>query len=179
MANLDAGGGGAGSAPNRRMAERHRCYIGLGSNLDDPRQHLETAFEELAELPNTQLLARSRLYASRAMGPPQPDYINAVAALETALNPYALLDQLQTIEQLHQRRRNQRWGPRTLDLDLLLYAQQSLQSSRLSVPHPGLAERNFVLIPLLDIAPSLQLPDGRVIAELAQQVGNEGLWPLT
>lgn len=154
------------------------CYIGLGSNLEDPHQQLERAFNELASLPQTQLTARSSLYGSKAVGPIQPDYINAVAAVDTVLEPLALLDELQAIEEAHRRQRTLRWGPRTLDLDILLYADRVMASERLTLPHPRLAERNFVLVPLAEIAPHLQLPDGRAVAALATQVGMSGLWPL-
>lgn len=166
------------SATSTPMPDTATCYIGLGSNLDEPRQQLEKAFDKLAALPDTRLLGRSDLYGSRPMGPPQPDYVNAVAALHTRLAPLALLDALQSIERQHQRRREQRWGPRTLDLDLLLYDGRTLQSPRLTLPHPGLAERNFVLVPLREIAPDLCLPDGRSVAELADRAGTDGLWRL-
>lgn len=154
------------------------CYIGLGSNLEDSRLHIERAFSELASLPQTQLTARSSLYGSKAVGPIQPDYINAVAAVATTLEPLALLDRLQAIEQAHRRRRTLRWGPRTLDLDILLYADRVMASERLTLPHPRLTERNFVLVPLVEIAPHLQLPDGRAVAALAARVGTSGLWQL-
>ncbi len=144
-----------------------RCYIGLGSNLDRPQQHVTRALEELATLPDTRLQAHSSLYRSAPMGPQdQPDYINAVALLETTLDAHRLLDELQSLEQQHRRVRLEHWGPRTLDLDLLLYGDQLIQSERLSVPHPGLPERNFVLWPLSEIAPELQLPNGRPLAML-------------
>ncbi len=143
------------------------CYIGLGSNLDAPQQQVVRALEELATVPETRLLAHSSLYRSAPMGPAdQPDYINAVALLETTLEAHSLLDKLQALEQLHQRVRLERWGPRTLDLDLLLYGDEQIQSPRLSVPHPGMAERNFVLWPLNEISPELHLPDGRSLAAL-------------
>ncbi|HEY7886068.1 MAG TPA: 2-amino-4-hydroxy-6-hydroxymethyldihydropteridine diphosphokinase [Cellvibrionaceae bacterium] len=151
------------------------CYIGLGSNLDNPQQQVNRALQALAELPQTELLAHSSLYSSRAVGPVQPDYINAVAALQTELAPLLLLDHLQAIERAHQRRRTERWGPRTLDLDLLLYGDRVQDCERLTLPHPYLCQRNFVLVPLLEIAPELCLPDGRDLALLAQAAGNDGL----
>jgi 2-amino-4-hydroxy-6-hydroxymethyldihydropteridine diphosphokinase len=125
------------------------AYIGLGSNLQQPIQQVKQALLHLAELPQTHLLNASPLYRSAPLGPAdQPDYINAVAALATRLSPLALLDALQTIERQQGRvREGERWGPRTLDLDLLLYAEQKIQNDRLRVPHPGLGERNFVLYP--------------------------------
>lgn len=143
------------------------AYIGLGSNLADPQARLRCAFTELAQLPQSQLLAQSSLYRSTPMGPQdQPDYINAVAALETALSPLALLAGLQAVETAHQRVRGERWGPRTLDLDLLLYADQTIDLPTLTVPHPGLYERNFVLYPLAEIAPGLVIPGVGVLDEL-------------
>jgi 2-amino-4-hydroxy-6-hydroxymethyldihydropteridine diphosphokinase len=136
------------------------AFIGLGSNLDEPRQQVARALRELAGLPDTTLAAQSSLYRSAPMGPPdQPAYINAVARLETRLAPEALLDALQAIEARHGRvRGDERWGPRTLDLDILLYADVRIDKPRLQVPHPGLAERNFVLQPLAEIAPDLDIP---------------------
>ncbi|MCW8983212.1 MAG: 2-amino-4-hydroxy-6-hydroxymethyldihydropteridine diphosphokinase, partial [Gammaproteobacteria bacterium] len=150
-----------------------KAFIGLGSNLNSPRLQLENALQELAQLPKSQLTCFSSLYETAPMGPVdqpdyvQPGYINAVAELETELAPEALLDQLQLIESVHQRVRGEvQWGPRTLDLDLLLYGEQIIETGRLSVPHPGLTERNFVLIPLYEIRADLKLPDGRAIADL-------------
>lgn len=137
-----------------------RCFIGLGSNLADPHQQVTQALAELAELDGCQLLRASSLYCSAPVGPQdQPDFINAVAALGTSLEAHQLLDQLQALEQQHQRVRKQHWGPRTLDLDLLLYGDQTIASARLSVPHPYLHERNFVLYPLHEIAPDLEIPN--------------------
>ncbi len=143
------------------------AYIGLGSNLADPQARLRRAFAELAQLPQSQLLAQSSLYRSAPMGSQdQPDYLNAVAALETALSPLALLAGLQAVEAAHQRVRGERWGPRTLDLDLLLYADQTIDLPTLTVPHPGLYERNFVLYPLAEIASGLVIPGLGVLGEL-------------
>lgn len=144
-----------------------RCYIGLGSNLEEPRQQVSKALEELAQLPDSRLLGASHLYRSDPVGPPgQPDYINAVACLETGLEAHALLDQLQGIEQAHDRVRKIHWGPRTLDLDLLLYGDETISTERLTVPHAFMTERNFVLWPLAEIAPELTLPDGRKLEQL-------------
>ena len=144
-----------------------KAYIGLGSNLADPQTRLRRAFTELAQLPKSQLVAQSSLYRSTPMGPQdQPDYLNAVVALETALSPLALLAGLQAVEAAHQRVRGERWGPRTLDLDLLLYADQTIDLPTLTVPHPGLYERNFVLYPLAEIAPRLVIPGLGVLGEL-------------
>ncbi|GGO88584.1 2-amino-4-hydroxy-6-hydroxymethyldihydropteridine pyrophosphokinase [Marinobacterium nitratireducens] len=152
------------------MTEAIRCYIGLGSNLGDPRAQVERALQELAGLPRTVRVCHSSLYRSDPVGPPgQPDYVNAVACLDTRLEAHALLDELQALERLHQRVRLERWGPRTLDLDLLLYGDQSIDSERLQVPHPYLTERGFVLWPLAEIAPRLQLPDGRALPKLLER----------
>ncbi|WP_409523749.1 2-amino-4-hydroxy-6-hydroxymethyldihydropteridine diphosphokinase [Nitrincola sp. MINF-07-Sa-05] len=152
------------------MAEAVRCFIGLGSNLDNPTDQVMQALKELQDLPGISLMASSSLYRSDPMGPQdQPDYINAVAMLDTQLTPLALLDQLQTLEHAHQRIRLQHWGPRTLDLDLLLYGNQLITCERLTVPHPGLTERNFVLWPLAEIAPDLKFPDGSLIQTYLDQ----------
>mgnify|MGYP005751058203 FL=1 len=144
------------------------AYVGLGSNLDDPRRQVEQALRELAALPDTVLAARSSLYRSAPMGPAdQPAYINAVARLDTRLAPEALLDALQAVEAAHGRlRTGERWGPRTLDLDILLYGDARLDSPRLKVPHPGMAERNFVLEPLAELAPELDIPGLGPLREL-------------
>lgn len=136
-------------------------YIGLGSNLGEPRQQLLQAIEELAGLPVTSLMACSSLYRSEPLGPgDQPEYLNAVAELRTQLPAESLLEKLLEIETRHGRRRtSRRWEPRTLDLDLLLYGQSVLNAPRLQVPHPELAKRSFVLYPLLEIAgPDLYVP---------------------
>jgi 2-amino-4-hydroxy-6-hydroxymethyldihydropteridine diphosphokinase len=143
------------------------AYIGLGSNLEDPRAQLTRAFEELAQIPRSRLVARSPLYRSAPMGPQdQPDYCNAVARLDTELDAAALLDALQTIEQAHHRQRTRRWGPRTLDLDLLLYGDAVIADERLQVPHPHMAERAFVLYPLADIAADVLIPGKGSLADL-------------
>ncbi len=143
------------------------AYIGLGSNLNNPRRQVESAFTTLARLAHTRLTGQSRLYRSAPVGPgEQPDYINAVARLETRLEAHTLLDALQQIESDHQRVRRERWGPRTLDLDLLLYGDREIATERLTVPHPYLGERNFVLYPLADLAPELVLPNGQALESL-------------
>jgi len=157
----------------------HRAFIGLGSNLQNPRKQLEHALQALARLPESRLTATSALYQSRPVGPPQPDYLNAVACLHTALTPLTLLDQLQSIEDAQGRERKERWGPRTLDLDLLLYDDQKLALPRLQLPHPELAQRPFVLYPLADIAPDLTLPGGDSLQDLLQTCPHEGLQRLT
>jgi 2-amino-4-hydroxy-6-hydroxymethyldihydropteridine diphosphokinase len=153
------------------------AYIGLGSNLGDPQWQVTQALAELAVLPRSRLLARSSLYRSEPLGPPdQPQYINAVAVLETSLSADELLEALQHLEAEHGRQRGgERWGPRTLDLDLLLYGDQCLASARLHVPHPGLCERNFVLYPLAEIAPNLVIPGQGALAALLARCEASGL----
>ncbi|GAA5177722.1 MULTISPECIES: 2-amino-4-hydroxy-6-hydroxymethyldihydropteridine diphosphokinase [Halomonadaceae] len=160
-------------------AVRHTVYIGLGSNLADPVRQVEQAFDELDGLPLTRLAARSPLYRSRPVGPQdQPDFVNAVARIVTRLSPLALLDQLQALEQRHRRVRQRHWGPRTLDLDLLLFADRHWASARLTLPHPALLERAFVMIPLADIAPGLVL-DGACTAQRARNFAGSDLQVLT
>lgn len=150
-----------------------RAYIALGSNLDDPLAQVRQAIGELEQLSNSRLLAVSGLYRSAPMGPAdQPDYINAVALLETSLSPFALLDALQAVEQRHGRVRGpQRWGPRSLDLDVLLYDQQVIEDQRLTIPHPGMAERAFVLYPLQElVTPEFVIPGQGAVQELLPRV---------
>ncbi|MDO6594993.1 2-amino-4-hydroxy-6-hydroxymethyldihydropteridine diphosphokinase [Neptuniibacter sp. 1_MG-2023] len=149
------------------MKVKFRCFIGLGSNLDDPIQQVSSALNELALLDKCELINASSLYASAPVGPQdQPDFINAVAEIETELSPEALLDQLQLLEQKHQRIRERHWGPRTLDLDILLYGHQIIETERLSIPHPYMYERSFVLYPLAEINPHLSMPKGLPLSEL-------------
>ncbi len=144
-----------------------RCYIGLGSNLNDPVAQIRAALLALAALPQCRLVASSSLYRSAPVGPQdQPDFINAVALLETELAPEHLLDQLQAQEQQQGRVRKRHWGERTLDLDLLLYGDRVLSTDRLVVPHKELPLRSFVVIPLLEITANLSLPDGTILANL-------------
>lgn len=152
------------------------AYVGLGSNLEDPQSHVRSAMRELGELPQTLCLRSSALYRTAPIGPPgQPDYINAAVALRTRLEPYALLKALQEIEHRHGRRRDgERWGPRTLDLDLLLYAQLRLHEPDLILPHPRMAERAFVLLPLAEIAPPEQaLTESLTLAQACAQVATQ------
>ena len=135
------------------------AYIGLGGNLGDVPACLERALKSLDGLPCCRLVGRSPFYRNAPLGrSDQPDYVNAVAALETDLKPHALLAELQRIESLEGRVREERWGPRTLDLDLLLYGDRRIDDSDLTVPHPGMPERAFVLYPLRDIDPGLVIP---------------------
>ncbi|SDL85097.1 2-amino-4-hydroxy-6-hydroxymethyldihydropteridinediphosphokinase [Modicisalibacter muralis] len=153
----------------------HRAYIGLGSNLDGPQRRIEQALAALDGLPLTRLTTHSPLYASKPVGPQdQPDFVNVVALLATHLSPLALLDQLQALEQAQRRLRERHWGPRTLDLDLLLFDDRHLDLPRLRVPHPAMCERAFVLVPLADIAPQERI-DGKRIDWLASRLEHTGL----
>lgn len=152
---------------------RHIAFIGLGSNLEDPLDQLRRAFTELDKLPDTRLVAQSSLYRSAPIGypgqtdlPGQPDFVNAVAKVETELTPQALLRALLHIEHQHGRERSFRNAPRTLDLDVLLYGDVQLHEHGLTIPHPQMHRRAFVLQPLLEIAPDIGIP-GVGLARLA------------
>ena len=143
------------------------AYIALGSNLDDPRRQLQAAFDALARLPDTQLVARSSLYRSAPVGyANQPDFVNAAAAIRTALSPRALLDALLAIEREHGRVREFVNAPRTLDLDIALYGEHVIHEPGLSIPHPRLHQRAFVLAPLAEIAPDAVAPGRGRVREL-------------
>ena len=144
-----------------------RIYIGMGSNLAAPDQQLRSAVEALAQLPGTALVGVSAFYQSDSLLPGQPRYTNAVAALDSDLAPLDLLDALQAIENDQGRERLERWGPRTLDLDILLFGERLIDAPRLKVPHYQMHLRAFVLYPLAELAPAdLQLPDGQTLSEL-------------
>lgn len=147
-----------------------RSYIGLGSNLDNPLLQIRNALAALKDIRQTDFISHSRLYRSKPMGPTdQPDFINAVAALDTCLDAHALLSELQSIEQRQGRvREEQHWGPRSLDLDLLLYGSEKIATDRLTVPHPGLLERSFVLYPLHEIVPGLQFYNKKLLADMVK-----------
>jgi 2-amino-4-hydroxy-6-hydroxymethyldihydropteridine diphosphokinase len=154
------------------------AYIGLGSNLSDPQQQLEQACQALAAMPHSKLVGRSPLYRSKPMGPlAQPDYLNGVAVVNTTLAPHTLLDALQDIEASQGRvRSTERWGPRTLDLDLLLYGTQVICDERLTVPHPGLGQRNFVLYPLNEVTDDdMVIPGLGPLASLLLKCPSNGL----
>ncbi|MDW8468976.1 MAG: 2-amino-4-hydroxy-6-hydroxymethyldihydropteridine diphosphokinase [Burkholderiales bacterium] len=150
-----------------------RAYVGLGSNLEDPRAQIERAFEALARLPRTRLAARSSVYRSAPLGDvEQPEFLNAVAALDTGLDAHALFAALRAIEERHGRTRPFPGAPRTLDLDLLLYGEEAFASAELAVPHPRMHERAFVLAPLAEIAREARVPGrGPVLALLAACAG--------
>lgn len=154
-----------------------RVYIAIGSNLIEPVTQAREAIAALKQLPYSRWIASSSLYRSKPMGPQdQPDYINAVVALDTTLSPLELLDATQHIELQHGRQRKaERWGPRTLDLDILLYGNTCIDQPRLVVPHYGMTVREFVLYPLAEIAPDLILPDRTPLQHYLQQVARNDL----
>ena len=155
-------------------------YIGLGSNLDNPQLQLTTALAGLKDIPDTSLVKYSSFYRSKPVGPGnQPDFINAVALLDSGLTAHQLLGRLQTIENRQGRIRDrQRWGPRTLDLDMLMYGNEIINEPELIVPHPEIRHRNFVLMPLLELAPDIQIPGLGRADELLADIGHAGLTKL-
>jgi 2-amino-4-hydroxy-6-hydroxymethyldihydropteridine diphosphokinase len=152
------------------------AYIALGSNLGDRPALLRSALAAMNDIPDTRLDAYSPVYRSAAVGPgEQPDYLNMVARLETSQPPAALLENLQQIEHDHGRERGQRWAARSLDLDILLYDDVVMDSPTLTIPHPRLAQRNFVLYPLYDVAPGMVLPCGTSLSALVKHCTGAGL----
>ncbi len=153
------------------------AYIAIGSNLGQPALKARAAIEALSQASGVTVTAASSLYSSKPMGPAdQPDYINAVVEITTTLDPITLLDTTQAIELKHGRERKaERWGPRTLDLDILLYGNETISQERLTVPHYGMKEREFVLYPLAEIAPDLTLPDSSSLQSLLAAVDRNGL----
>lgn len=160
--------------------KRVTVYVGLGSNLDRPCEKVIAALAELGQLPETRLTGRSSLYGSAPLGyAAQPDFVNAVAKLETGLVPERLLAELQAIEARHGRRRSFPCAPRTLDLDLLLYGDQEIDTPALAVPHPRMHERAFVLAPLVEIDPLADIPGHGRAAELLARCGAQRIERLT
>ncbi len=140
------------------------AVIGLGSNLNNPEKQINDAIIEIGEIAGVKVVKKSSLFHSCPVGPQdQPDFVNAVIIVSTSLAPEVLLDNLQKLEQDHRRVRLQHWGPRTLDLDILFYGNEVIATERLSVPHPEILNRVFVVIPLLEIAPNFTLPNGVVL----------------
>ncbi len=153
-----------------------KCAIALGSNLGDSRAILAEALATLAAIPEIRLLARSSWYQTKAVGPPQPDYINGCALVQVKISPQSLLETLLAIEAQFGRVRRERWGARSLDLDLLLYDDLILDTPNLTLPHPRMRERAFVLVPLVEIAPNWVEPvSGKAIAQLVQAVDCSGV----
>jgi len=151
------------------------AYIGVGSNLDDPLEQVRRGIGLLRELPDSQVVLISSLYRSGPMGPQdQPDFVNAVVAILTKLEPVELLGLMQTLEQRQGRERcAEKWGPRTLDLDLLAFSSVKMAVRDLTLPHPGIAGRNFVLLPWAEIAPHFIVPGLATVAKLAHSVANK------
>lgn len=148
--------------------------------MNDPRTQVLNAIEKLRALPNTRVIAISKLYGSKPFGPvKQSDFVNAVVGLLTQLDPLALLHETKAIEHaLGRPDQHERWGPRIIDLDLLVYGREKRADPTLTLPHPGIVERNWVLYPLADIAPSLDIPGVGRVAELKGSIAPEGVWPL-
>jgi 2-amino-4-hydroxy-6-hydroxymethyldihydropteridine diphosphokinase len=150
--------------------------VAVGSNLNQPRRQVDVAFERLAALPDTRLELRSRSYLTGPMGlKDQPDFVNAAAGLLTRLAARSLLDALLAIELAMGRRRQERWGPRIVDLDLVWMHGEVIDEPGLTLPHPGVSERNFVLYPLSDIAPTLLIPGHGRVLDLKSRVGGGGI----
>ncbi|MEI6895523.1 MAG: 2-amino-4-hydroxy-6-hydroxymethyldihydropteridine diphosphokinase [Colwellia sp.] len=158
-----------------------KVYIGLGSNLSKPSRQISHAVQEITNIPDSEVIALSAQYLSKPMGPQdQDDYINAVIAIETSLSALELLDALQVIENAAGRvRKDNRWGARIIDCDILLYGEETIDNERLTVPHYGIKVREFVLFPLIEIAPNLQLPDGTLVSALVSKISNNGIVKLT
>lgn len=155
-------------------------YIAVGGNLGEPLLTVQEAIQTLAQQPCFTQVKASSCYHSKPMGPQdQPDYVNAVVAAETQLAPLALLDILQGIEADFGRRRNRHWGERTLDLDILLYANLQYHDDRLTLPHPGLEQRDFVVVPLHELNPDLTLPSGKPLANCMANMANHDLHKIT
>jgi len=159
-------------------------YIGLGSNLSSdlesevvtPRQHITAAIASLDEIQSTRITNKSSLYISKPVGPQdQDDYINAVVQIDTELEPLELLDKLQAIENEHGRERKERWGSRTLDLDILMYGEDTINNERLTIPHPEMLNRSFVLVPLAEINSDCAIPDKGFIRDLMLNLNQDGL----
>ncbi len=152
------------------------AYVAMGSNRDQPRVRVLEAFERLAALPTTRVVLRSRLYGTRPMGPQdQPDFVNAAAGLLTQMTAREMLEGLLRTEQAMGRNRQERWGPRVIDLDLVWMVGESIDEPGLTLPHPGVSSRNFVLYPLADIAPTLAIPGHGRVSEMLRSAGDDGI----
>ncbi|HEY3986155.1 2-amino-4-hydroxy-6-hydroxymethyldihydropteridine diphosphokinase [Cedecea sp.] len=153
------------------------AYIALGSNQASPLEQVSSALDALAAIPQSRMVATSSFYRTPPLGPQdQPDYLNAAVVLDTDLSAEALLDHTQRIELEHGRvRKEERWGPRTLDLDIMLFGNEVIHTDRLTVPHYDMKNRAFMLVPLLEIAPECRFPDGRSVAEILARLSQEGI----
>jgi len=151
-------------------------YLGLGSNQNNPYQQISTAIRALNKLPDSHIVKTSSIYTSKPVGPQdQPDYLNAAVLLETGLPAHELLPALQSIENRQGRERTRRWGPRTIDLDILLFGEQILKSNDLVVPHPEMHRRGFVLVPLAELTPHLQIPGHGRVDQLLNQLDTDDI----
>ncbi|WNJ78781.1 2-amino-4-hydroxy-6-hydroxymethyldihydropteridine diphosphokinase [Cedecea neteri] len=153
------------------------AYIALGSNQASPLEQVSSALDALATIPQSRMVATSSFYRTPPLGPQdQPDYLNAAVVLDTDLSAEALLDHTQRIELEHGRvRKAERWGPRTLDLDLMLFGDEVMHTERLTVPHYDMKNRAFMLVPLLEIAPECRFPDGQSVAAILASLSQEGI----
>jgi 2-amino-4-hydroxy-6-hydroxymethyldihydropteridine diphosphokinase len=152
------------------------AYVGIGGNLDSPRERVPEAIERMKALDATRIELRSHLYLTRPMGPQdQPNFVNAAVGLLTQLEPRDLLGGLLGIERSMGRERLERWGPRIIDLDLLWMVDLSVDEPGLTLPHPGVSRRNFVLYPLADIAPTIKIPGFGRVLDLKRDAGGEGI----
>lgn len=162
------------------MADKVTAFVALGSNLQQPRVQVRRGFDELAALPQTRLIACSSLYTSAPVGyADQPDFVNAVAAIETTLRPREVLETLLAIELKHGRQRSLPNGPRTLDMDLLMYGELQYHEAGLTIPHPRMHERAFVLLPLIEIAPDCIIPGRGLARDWLARCGDQRLRKLT
>lgn len=151
-------------------------YLGLGSNQNNPYQQISTAIRALNKLPDSHIVKTSSIYTSKPVGPQdQPDYLNAAVLLETGLPAHELLPALQSIENRQGRERTRRWGPRTIDLDILLFGEQVIKSNDLVVPHPEMHRRAFVLVPLAELTPHLQIPGHGRVDQLLNQLDTDDI----
>ena len=156
---------------HQQLTMNNQCAIALGSNLGDSLTILENAVKVLAQTPGISLISRSSWYQTKPIGPPQPDYLNGCVTADVTLSPEVLLENLLTIEQQFGRVRREKWGPRTLDLDLILYGDLILDTPKLQLPHPRMRERAFVLVPLAEIAPDWVEPVSKLtMIKLHQQI---------
>jgi 2-amino-4-hydroxy-6-hydroxymethyldihydropteridine diphosphokinase len=162
------------------MVDGAIAYLGLGSNLDDPQSQLESAVQAISLLPRTRVLRQSPMYVSQPWGKlDQPDFLNMVVEIRTALAPETLLRRCKQIEAEHGRLEGERWGPRQLDIDILILGDSAIHTPALEVPHPRMWERAFVLRPLADLRPDLQSPDGTPVSEILRResIASQGIWP--
>ena len=151
-------------------------YIGLGSNIEQPYLQIKNALSALDNLPETKVLSNSGYFKSKPMGPEdQPDYVNAVVELQTTMHAAELLAHCQTIERQQGRIKKRHWGERTIDLDILLYAGDNIESDDLTVPHPGICQRDFVYLPLLKLNPEIEIPGKGLLRDMVQSAGTQTL----